>query len=61
MADIVERLENWGKIYPEEDQDEEEGTLYIKAAAEIKRLRDELYEVKSEMELWIQEESQRDT
>lgn len=38
MSDIVERLENWQKVY-EEDEHLDEGGLYILAANEIKRLR----------------------
>ena len=39
MVDLVERLENWQKVY-EEDDHLDEGGLYILAAKEIRRLRE---------------------
>jgi len=38
MADIVERLQFWQTVYPE-DMEKEEGNLYVEARQEILRLR----------------------
>ena len=41
ITDILERLNNWEKVYPE-DYDKPDGHLYVEAADEIERLRVEL-------------------
>jgi hypothetical protein len=38
MADILERLENWEEVYPE-DMFKPEGHLFKQAADEIRQLR----------------------
>lgn len=38
MSDILEKLENWERVYPE-DYDKSDGHLYVEAADEIERLR----------------------
>ena len=41
MADLVQRLRDWGRIYPE-DQDEPDHCLYLKAADRIEELEERL-------------------
>ena len=42
---LIERLRNWEKVYPE-DEDTPEGNLYLEAAERIVELSDELEELR---------------
>ena len=45
---LIERLRNWEKVYPE-DEDTPEGNLYLEAAERIVELSDELEELRRGM------------
>ena len=42
---IVEKLRNWEKVYPE-DEDKPDGSLYYEAADRIEELEEELWEAR---------------
>ena len=45
---LIERLRNWEKVYPE-DEDTPEGNLYLEAAERIVELSDELEKLRRGM------------